>query len=205
MPLFLGAFLSKSELIRVSKLIIYLKKGLIMTKRSLEKDQLILDNLDLFYYKDGELYNKITRNNRSIKDKIAGTLCKNGYKQVTINNKSFMVHRIIFALHYKYLPEEIDHIDRNRLNNNIENLRAADRSINNKNIDYFYKKGKPIYQTNQQSGYRGVYVDNRFINSKKRFRAYILATENNGIKVNLGRFETIENAIIARENWLKSV
>jgi hypothetical protein len=175
-----------------------------MTTRSLEKDKIILDNLHLFYYKNGKLFSAVRRNNRSLKDKEAGSLCNNGYYQVSINGKLFMVHRVIFALHYGWLPEEIDHIDRNRVNNYIENLRAADRKLNCKNRTLPDTINIPKYQTNQQSGYRGVYVDNRFIKSKKRYRAYILAAENSGVKINLGRFSTIEEAVNARENWLKT-
>lgn len=63
--------------------------------------------------------------------------CANGegYKRVTYKDKEYKVHRLVGEC---YLPnpnnyDEIDHIDRNPSNNNVENLRWADRSIQCKN------------------------------------------------------------------------
>ncbi len=50
--------------------------------------------------------------------------------QAGINKKTYQLHRIIFFMHHGYLPEIIDHIDGNGLNNKIENLREATTSQN---------------------------------------------------------------------------
>lgn len=69
---------------------------------------------------------KITRDNISAGD-IAGCINSSGYYIVTINNVSYRVHRIIWVLFHKEIDSNltIDHIDRNRANNNIKNLRLV--------------------------------------------------------------------------------
>jgi hypothetical protein len=79
----------------------------------------------IFNYKDGELYRK--------NGKKAGSLRTDKRIHVTINYKTYKIHRLIFLMHYGYLPEMIDHIDGNPLNNCIENLRPATRAENLQN------------------------------------------------------------------------
>ena len=100
----------------------------------------------LFYYKDGKLYNRITRNSRAVIDTEAGAFLNNfGYRVVTINKRKYRVHRIIWAMHNGRWPEgklEIDHEDINPRNNCSENLREVSRSencFNKKNIKGYYK------------------------------------------------------------------
>ena len=66
--------------------------------------------------------------------KEAGDVKSNGYKYVGLNGKRYLVHHIVYAMHHGEWPsEQIDHIDGNRINNKIENLRIAPQSINAKN------------------------------------------------------------------------
>ncbi len=46
------------------------------------------------------------------------------------DRRDYGVHQIIYLLHYGYIPENIDHIDNNPLNNNIDNLRAVEHKQN---------------------------------------------------------------------------
>ena len=60
-----------------------------------------------------------------------------GYIQININCKPMLKHRLIglqwIPNHDPVNKKEIDHIDRNKLNNRIENLRWASRSDNTMN------------------------------------------------------------------------
>ena len=88
----------------------------------------------LFNYRDGILYwKKIdVKNQVKIGDK-AGTLNDGRYYRTKINIGLHYNHRIIFLYHHGYLPKQIDHIDQNKLNNKIENLREATHSQNGMN------------------------------------------------------------------------
>lgn len=108
--------------------------------------------LSIFDYKDGNLYWKKSVGKRGKIGNLAGSLHHSGYKYVKLNGKSTANHRIIFMMHHGYFPEEVDHIDRNRANNNINNLRA---STNEKNA---LNKSVGIHN---KAGIRGVYFDKR--------------------------------------------
>lgn len=77
-------------------------------------------------YRDGSLYYNGERK---------GTIGKNGYEYVYINRVRLYTHRIVFYLHHGYWPKVIDHIDRNKTNNKLENLRDVSQSKNNRNRD----------------------------------------------------------------------
>lgn len=101
----------------------------------------------IFDYKDGELYWKENRYRNKTKGKKAGSLDTKGYRFVTIQSKAHRVHRVIFLMHYGYLPDFIDHINGNRLDNKIENLRPCSMAENARNCK------KPKHNT---SGYKGI-------------------------------------------------
>jgi hypothetical protein len=102
---------------------------------------------ELFEYKDGELYWKLSPTNNVKTGKSAGSFCKRGYKFVGINKKVYRIHRLIFLMHYGYLPKIIDHKDNNKFNNRIENLREASTFENQQNR---------TVQKNNKSGIKNV-------------------------------------------------
>lgn len=107
---------------------------------------------ELFEYKDGNLIWKVKRGTRGKKGSIAGyTNIKNGYIDIKINNTVYKMHRLVWIYHFGNIPNElvIDHIDRIRNNNYIENLRLVTRqenSFNNSSLGYSYHKRDKVYQ-----------------------------------------------------------
>ena len=106
----------------------------------------------------------------------------NGYGRVGIDGKKYSTHRLIWLLVYGEWPEnDIDHIDRDRMNNRLENLRAVTRTENNHNHGV---------HKNNSSGYPGVSLFKR----DKKYRAQIRI---NGKCISLGLYITAEEAFTA--------
>jgi len=137
-----------------------------------------MDFNSLFEYKDGELYWKVARSNRVKVGQKTGWVSKIGYVYVNVNNIPTCSHRIIFAMHYGHFPEQVDHINGNKSDNRIENLRAATRSEN------FCNAKKRIDNT---SGIKGIYWENQ----RNKWRAYC---HKNGKRYDAGFFDNIEEA-----------
>lgn len=140
----------------------------------------LFDHLhELYRYKDGKLIWKIGR----YKNKRAGT-ASDRYRDIRIRGRVEKEHRIIYFMHYKELPEVVDHINRDKMDNRIENLRGASNSQNHLNC---------VMHSSNSSGYRGVsYMKGR----NKPWRAYLK-------EIGLGYFYTPEEAAIARDKKAK--
>lgn len=83
-------------------------------------------------YKDGVLWWSKSRPGRRM-SMPAGNVNKClGYRQIRIDGKLHYAHRIVWEMHNGDIPEgmEIDHIDGNRLNNKIDNLRMVTHQQN---------------------------------------------------------------------------
>jgi hypothetical protein len=66
---------------------------------------------------------------------IAGSIGRAGYRIVRIDGKNYRAHRVIWLMAHGDWPEyEIDHINGNRDDNRISNLRHATRLQNAKNV-----------------------------------------------------------------------
>lgn len=137
---------------------------------------------------DGKLYWK-PRNNPQFNGLFAGreafTFESLGYKVGRIKGKAVSAHRVGFGIYHGYFPDgDIDHINGNRKDNRVCNLRAVTHNENQKNTKM---------PSNNTSGRVGV----SWSNQRKKWCAYI----NNGNKrIPLGRFDLIDDAISAREN-----
>ncbi len=91
-----------------------------------------MDFNKLFRYEEGHLYNKVSRGNKAIVGSRSGTMTLDGYIQVGIKGKIYKTHRIIYEMLKGEIPKglEIDHINRIRDDNRIENLRLVTRQQN---------------------------------------------------------------------------
>lgn len=70
-----------------------------------------------------------------------------GYKTVRVGSKTMKCHRIAWYLTYGFWPDQIDHINRDKTDNRLVNLRACTRSTNSLNRKI---------NNNNTSGVRGV-------------------------------------------------
>jgi hypothetical protein len=71
---------------------------------------------------------------RSFEGRVLGYKKNNGYIAFTLDSKKYFAHRLAWLFVHKKLPEhDVDHIDGNRTNNKIANLRDIPRSLNLEN------------------------------------------------------------------------
>ena len=102
-----------------------------------------------------------------------------GYLREEISGRRYYVHRIVWALHYGRWPAlPIDHINGDKRDNRISNLREATDALNRQNQRQAHRDNK--------TGLQGVVRS-----SSGRFTASVRA---NGSKHHLGSFDTPELA-----------
>jgi hypothetical protein len=111
----------------------------------------------------------------------AGTLDKNGYVVLQILRKKYFAHHMAWAIHYGEFANYVEHKNRDRRDNRIENLRLSTHQQNTFN--------RGIY-ANNTSGFKGVRYDNRKWH-KKRWYAIIYVS---GRPISLGYYDTAEEA-----------
>ena len=134
---------------------------------------------------------KNNKTNRIMKQDIR----KDGYKQIKLYKngimKSFRVHRLV-AKAFLENPDnkpKVDHIDENKSNNNVKNLRWSTVQDNS------YNRGKQI---NNTSGFKGVCFN-------KHANKYKAQININGKRKHLGYYETPEEASNAYETKAKEL
>lgn len=110
---------------------------------------------------------------------VVGTVSMHGYREFRAYNKMYKAHRVAWALENGVWPEnDIDHINGDRTDNRIENLRPATRQQNTRN--------RKISARNK-SGFKGVSWN---AHSKKWMAFFSL----DGKRKFLGRFDVPEDA-----------
>jgi hypothetical protein len=130
---------------------------------------------NLWHYEDGKLFWR-DRHRRIRAGTEAGCVNLQGYRVLTYEGRQWKVHRLIYALHTGEWPLLVDHINGNRTDNRIYNLRPLTMAHN-------------LANTNKSSGeipLRGVSRT-----SNNNFRAFV---QSNGVRKYLGRFPTAEEA-----------
>lgn len=103
------------------------------------------DNYD--YHPAGGFVRLKPRGNQTVGAKVFGKKEKSGYMRMPINYDVFVIHRVIWKWHNGDEPEFIDHINGDRSDNRIENLRPCSKSENRQNSEI---------NKNNTSGYYGV-------------------------------------------------
>lgn len=139
---------------------------------------------EVFDYVDGILVHKVSRRCPTKIGKRAGSPSNQGYINVKLDGQMHKAHRLIFLMHHGYMPSVIDHIDGDKANNRIENLRACSKSENGMNRHHTYAKTQA----------RNVYA---------RSGGFYVALKFSGKYVYVGSFKSLdaanEAAIAARQ------
>jgi len=135
-------------------------------------------------YEDGMLYKY---NKSGSMRGLRGYIRKDGYREVSINNKKYLYHRVIYKCCNNcwditgYNNNYIDHIDRNKLNNNINNLRVVTATQNQQNTNakgYGWNKNRNKWQAyicvNYKIIYLGLYLTeeearNSYLEARKKY------------------------------------
>ena len=154
---------------------------------SLKNEVLTFLNEHLFYYEGHLWWVKPTA--RAVKvGQQFGTKHNRGYRQGRINSKLYLEHRLIWLLHYGEWPNEIDHINGDKSDNRIENLRDLTHKQNM--LNQGSRKGT--------SKHRGIFWSKD--HSKWRVKFCI-----DGIYHHIGLFETEELALEASNRFIRTV
>lgn len=98
-------------------------------------------------YRDGLLYwKKKSATWTDVGSPVATYKMPNGYLRVGLKGKRYYAHRVIFTMFKGYMPQFVDHINNDRSDNRIENLREATNKENNRN------RGKVVRTSSKYKG-----------------------------------------------------
>lgn len=136
-----------------------------------------------FTYKDGELYwkNRTAPGSHVVIGQKAGrphlsSSRLTGYRHVHILGKNYLTHRLIYLMFHGSLPTQIDHINGNRSDSRIENLRPATPEQNRQNAKT---------RKDNTTGVKGVFP------FKGKFKAQL---QCNKVRYTVGCFNSVEDA-----------
>lgn len=131
------------------------------------------------YHEDGYL---IRKKNGKPTGQHANTT--QGYARVKVGGRMLRAHRVIYAIIHGEMPAgQIDHINGNRVDNRIENLRDVSHSENQHN----HKTPE-----NNTSGFTGV-------GWHAPLQKWVSRIKVNNRTLHLGYFENLEDAVKARK------
>ena len=115
-----------------------------------------------------------------------GWINNNGYINIMYEDTLYIVHRLIWMWVHGEEPEQIDHINGNRQDNRLVNLRNVDHLTNQRNRT----KNK-----NNKSGFNGVYWHKQ----SDKWRAEIIV---DGKVTHIGSYDTPQEAADARQEFI---
>mgnify|MGYP003630913526 FL=1 len=136
----------------------------------------------------GKFYSKksIPRHKKS-GDEV-GFLNSNGYVMLSFEGKQVRAHRAAWLMSYGEVPDgQIDHINGEKTDNRIKNLRVVTNQENQMN--------KRV-QSNNRGGTQGVYWDK----ARRKYQAHLVV---DGVKKALGRYDDWHEAVYA--HWYAKV
>ncbi len=153
------------------------KKPFFMGEKMIIKK--ILDDLFEYDKENGVFKRKIKTWKSNIGD-VVGTIDCAGYLKVSINNKFYYLHRLVWFYENGEMPKNvIDHINGVRTDNRICNLRNVTIAENIQNQKKFHLK-------NRSTNTLGVYQSDRIRPTAK--------IKVGGKSIHLGTFKTVEEA-----------
>lgn len=156
---------------------------------------------EAFTYHDGKLYWNVrpqhhfntvrgcNRTNSEFAGRMAGDIHHTGYVYIRFMGFDFAAHRLIWVMHHGPIPDsmEIDHIDKDRLNNRIENLRLS---------QYSGQASNQRKRKDNKSGFRGVCFE-------KETGRYVASIQANRKQIKIGRFRDAESAALAYDRYAR--
>ena len=125
---------------------------------------------------------KVQASRRTHIGDVAGCFDNKGYMIVQVDRQQYKAHRLAYLYVFGELPQSLlDHKDQDKGNNRIDNLRLSTNKQNQENTGE--------WSTNT-SGFKGV-------SWNKRDRKWQAKITHNGVAINLGHFNTPEEASMA--------
>ncbi|MDO8972094.1 MAG: HNH endonuclease signature motif containing protein [Saprospiraceae bacterium] len=96
----------------------------------------------------GELIWRVSKGSKK-QGNIAGSINKKGYRCIKIDGRNYKAHRLVWLYTFGSWPkDQLDHIDGNRSNNRLDNLRECTHGENQQNL---------APKTGGTSNYPGIY------------------------------------------------
>ena len=137
------------------------------------------------YNKDTGVFTRIKGAGGRKANSICGWKSDLGYSIMNINNKKYRCHHLAWLYVFGHMPSQIDHINHDRFDNRISNLREANQAENSRNCSMSIKN---------TSSYTGVYI----IKNKKSI-SYRAEITFNRKAIRLGHYSNFEDAVNARK------
>ena len=144
----------------------------------------LLDERFIFNLETGVVTNRIRTAQRTMVGEEAGCLRSNGYRRICINGRHLYTSRIIWFFVKGEWPINIDHINHDRSDNRLINLRSVTNAENHRNMSK---------RSDNTSGVAGVHWDKK----ASKWQAQIMV---NGKRTHLGYFSDLADAITARSD-----
>lgn len=138
----------------------------------------------ILYYnpETGKFVRLVSTSNKVKIGDIAGSIQNTGYVAISVKNKRYLAHRLAWLyVHGSFPSKQIDHINGNRSDNRLINIRECSQCENNQNM---------VSNKNSTSKYIGV----SWNKERLKWRATIYI---NGKQKHLGRFNTEKEAFDA--------